>query len=229
VALRGGSPVDSSFRDDYFDALYHSAVVVGLNTSAFIEAGIIGRPVHTILLPEWYENQEGTLHFRYLLGVDGGLLEVARDFETHLRQLAHSLSHPAAGPRPFIRSFVRPHGIDVAATPLFVQTVEQMRDRPAHAAAAGALAPLTRRMLSAVIGLRQRRWAEPWLYSTREREVMERDRRALADTMRREAELRARSQAARDAKRAEREGEWDRHRAARAAQDAEKKAARSHS
>ena len=229
VALRGGSPVDSSFRDDYFDALYHSAVVVGLNTSAFIEAGIIGRPVHAILLPEWYENQEGTLHFRYLLGVDGGLLEVARDFETHLRQLAHSLSHPAAGPRPFIRSFVRPHGIDVAATPLFVQTVEQMRDRPAHAAAADALAPLTRRMLSAVIGLRQRRWAEPWLYSTREREVMERDRRALADTMRREAELRARSQAARDAKRAEREGEWDRHRAARAAQDAEKKAARSHS
>jgi hypothetical protein len=226
VALRGGSPVDSSFRDDYFDALYHSAVVVGLNTSAFIEAGIIGRPVHTILLPEWYENQEGTLHFRYLLDVDGGLLEVARDFETHLRQLAHSLSHPAAGPRPFIRSFVRPHGIDVAATPLFVQTVEQMRDRPAHAAAADALAPVTRRMLSAVIGLRQRRWAEPWLYSTREREVMERDRRAMADTMRREAELRARSQAARDAKRAEREGEWDRHRAARAVQDAEKKAMR---
>jgi hypothetical protein len=44
--------------------------------------------------------------------------------------------------------------------------------------------------------------------------------------MRREAELRARSQAARDAKRAEREGEWNRHRAARAVQDAEKKAMR---
>ena len=32
-------------RADYFDSLYHSAVVVGLNTSAFIEAGILGRPV----------------------------------------------------------------------------------------------------------------------------------------------------------------------------------------
>jgi hypothetical protein len=111
VALRGGSPVDSSFRDDYFDALYHSAVVVGLNTSAFIEAGIIGRPVHTILLPEWYENQEGTLHFRYLLDVDGGLLEVARDLETHLRQLADGLSHPAVGPRTvhwLVRAAARP-------------------------------------------------------------------------------------------------------------------------
>jgi hypothetical protein len=41
--------------------------------------------------------------------------------------------------------------------------------------------------------------------------------------------LRARSQAAREVKRAERELEWDRHRAGRAAQDAEKKAARTHS
>jgi hypothetical protein len=239
VALRGGSPVDSGFRDDYFDALYHSALVVGLNTSAFIEAGIIGRPVHTILLPEWYENQEGTLHFRYLLDVDGGLLEVARDFDTHLRQLAESLK-TAGGKvekwksgkverRPFIRSFVRPHGLDVAATPLFVQAVEQMRTLSPHPSAADVLAPFTQRILRGIIGLRHRRRAERWLYSTREREVMERDRRALAETMRREAELRARSQAAREVKRAERDREWDRHRAARAVQDAEKKAARSHS
>jgi hypothetical protein len=243
VAVRGGSPVDSGFRDDYFDALYHSALVVGLNTSAFIEAGIIGRPVHTILLPEWYENQEGTLHFRYLLDVDGGLLEVARDFDTHLRQLADSLQSESgkvekwksgkvepgddgAGRRPFIRSFVRPHGIDVAATPVFVQAVEQMQTLSPQPPAADVLAPFTQRLLRAIIGLRHRNRAERWLYSTRELDVMERDRRALAETMQREAELRARSQAAREVKRAEREREWNRHRAARAAQDAEKKAAR---
>ena len=242
VALRGGSPVDSGFRDDYFDALYHSALVVGLNTSAFIEAGIIGRPVHTILLPEWSENQEGTLHFRYLLDVEGGLLEVARDFDTHLRQVAESLQ-AARGKvekwksgkveeverRPFIRSFVRPHGLDVAATPLFVQAVEQMQTLSPQPSTSDLLAPFTRRILNGIIGLRHRSRAERWLYSTRELEVMERDRRALEETMQREAELRARSQAAREVKRAERDREWDRHRAARAVQDAEKKAARSHS
>jgi hypothetical protein len=226
VALRGGSPVDSGFRDDYFDALYHSAAVVGLNTSAFIEAGIVGRPVHAILLPEFYENQEGTLHFRYLLDVDGGLLEVARDFDEHLRQLARSVSHPPAGPRPFVRTFVRPHGIGVAATPVFVQAVEDLRDLPTAAPAVDVLAPLTRRILSGVIGLRQHPRAEPWLYSTRELEVMDRDRRALAATLQRETELRARSEAAREAKRAEREREWAAYRALRTARDAHKKARR---
>jgi hypothetical protein len=72
VAVWGGDPKDSSSRDDYFDSLFHSTVVVGLNTSAFIEAGIVGRPIHTVLLPEWHESQMGTLHFRYLLEESGG-------------------------------------------------------------------------------------------------------------------------------------------------------------
>src|SRR5690606_5766746 len=50
-----------------FDTLYHSAAVVGLNTSAQLEAGIVGRPVLTILAPEFTGGQAGTLHFHYLL------------------------------------------------------------------------------------------------------------------------------------------------------------------
>ena len=46
----------------------YSAGVVGINTSAFLEAAAVGKPVHTVLLPEVSrDNQEGTLHFRYLL------------------------------------------------------------------------------------------------------------------------------------------------------------------
>src|SRR6185295_12735058 len=81
VAVWGGDPQDSSSRDDYFDSLFHSTVVVGLNTSAFIEAGIVGRPIHTVLLPEWHESQMGTLHFRYLLEESGGLLIAATSFD----------------------------------------------------------------------------------------------------------------------------------------------------
>jgi hypothetical protein len=73
-------------RADYFDSLYHSAAVAGLNTSAFIEAGILGRPVHTILLPEWYESQMGTVHFRYLFEAGGGLLTSATSYDEHLAQ-----------------------------------------------------------------------------------------------------------------------------------------------
>ena len=39
VAFHGGNPIDGRSRDDYFDSLYHSGAVVGLVTSAFLEAG----------------------------------------------------------------------------------------------------------------------------------------------------------------------------------------------
>jgi hypothetical protein len=235
VAIHGSSPVDSVSRADYFDALYHSAAVVGLNTSAFIEAGIVGRPVHAILLPEWYENQMGTVHFRYLLDVNGGLLIAAHDFDEHLRQLADSVGQRSSNVRPFIRTFVRPHGLGVAATPLFVQAVEDMRGavppRTMKVRAAtrtiDRTATLAHRALSMLLRLRHRRRAEQWLYSQRELEVMERDRRAQEATLQREAELRARNRAARETKQAERQREWEKHRAMRAAQDAEKKAMRS--
>ena len=49
VAVRGANPIDEQTRADYFDALFHSAAVAGLNTSAFIEAAIVGRQVLTIV------------------------------------------------------------------------------------------------------------------------------------------------------------------------------------
>jgi hypothetical protein len=126
VVVWGSNPVDAVSRNDYFDSLYHSAAVVGLNTSAFIEAGIVGRPVLTILLPQWHENQLGTAHFRYLFEAGGGLLVSSRSFEEHVGQLEQAVTAPPAGLRPFVREFVRPHGLDVAATPIFVERVEAM-------------------------------------------------------------------------------------------------------
>ncbi len=41
-------------------------LVVGVNTSGMIEAGILGKPVHTVLFEEIAGTQEGTLHFHHL-------------------------------------------------------------------------------------------------------------------------------------------------------------------
>jgi hypothetical protein len=121
------APFDADSRSDYFDSMFHSASIVGLNSSAMIEGGIVGRPVHTILLPEFRQNQEGTLHFHYLL--DGGLLRVSRDLPGHVEQLAASLA--AFDPhvhhnRAFIEQFVRPAGLGRAATPVFADAVEHL-------------------------------------------------------------------------------------------------------
>jgi hypothetical protein len=129
VAVWGGNPIDERSRADYFDSLYFSSAVVGLNTSAFIEAGIVGRQVLTILTPQFHDNQAGTVHFRYLLEIGGGLLHVSRDFESHLAQLSTALARPDTGEHPhraFLESFVRPRGLSVAATPAFVAAVEDL-------------------------------------------------------------------------------------------------------
>jgi hypothetical protein len=233
AVLHGRAPVDTASRGDYFDTLYHSGAIVGLNTSAFIEGGIVGRPVHTILLPEWAENQTGTLHFRYLLETAGGLVEAAHDFDTHLRQLAASLGEPspgrgpdAAAPRvrPFVRAFVRPHGLDVAATPLFVRAVEEMQGMTVRPLPGVRAAAPARAAVSWLVRHREDPRYEPWLHSARELEVIERDRRLHAEKAAREADRRAARDAERQAKQAARDAEWERHRAARAARDAEKKA-----
>lgn len=152
VAMWGGNPIDDETRADYFDSLYYSTAVVGLNTSAFIEAGIVERPVLALLPQEFEANQEGTLHFRYLTTVGGGLLTTARSFDEHERQLGTILAGENAAllarQRSFVREFVRPHGLAEAATPILADALERLpQDRR-------GLTPQRRPSVLASLGLR---------------------------------------------------------------------------
>jgi hypothetical protein len=132
----GVSPVDADSRNDFFDSMYHAAGAVGINTSAQIECGIVGRPVFTIRTPAYHRTQEGTLHFRHLTTEGGGLLRLADDFETHVRQIAAALDDPAGTRRSvegFVKAFTRPHGLDVEATPRMVEAIEALGAAPAPA------------------------------------------------------------------------------------------------
>ena len=132
----GAAPVDGDTRGDYFESLYYSAAVVGINTTAEIEGAILGRPVYTLLAPEFRETQEGTLHFHHLQRVNGGLLHVARSFDEHLADLEPALRDPRTSDEQsarFVDAFVRPYGRDVAATPKFVEALEALAAAPAPA------------------------------------------------------------------------------------------------
>jgi len=134
VALYGSNPVDAASKDDYFESLFYCSAVVGLNTSAFLEGAVVGRPVHTVLLPEFHENQGGVLHFHYLTSVGGGVLQAGQSFDEHHAQLAASLRRPPGQPATnlqFVREFIRPHGLDRPATPVFCDAVEELLRLPA--------------------------------------------------------------------------------------------------
>lgn len=130
----GESPADDRRKRDYFDSISHAAAVVGVNTSAFIEAAILRTPVYTLVDERFRRTQEGTLHFAHLSDV----LVVAQSWEEHLAQLADALARPgarAAELERFVGSFVRPAGLDRPAAPLLADAVERAageRGRRAH-------------------------------------------------------------------------------------------------
>jgi hypothetical protein len=151
----GRMPVARQDKADFHDSIFHSVTMVGINTSAMIEAGIIGRRVHTILMPEFEGSQGGTFHFRYLTDVGGGLLSVADDLDDHLSQLAGSL---ADGPgsredhRAFIEAFVRPQGMETPSTPIFVDTVVALaREQRPEPVVPGPLLSAARRVLRPLV------------------------------------------------------------------------------
>jgi hypothetical protein len=137
ASVWGSMAIDEDGRADYFDSLHYSAAVVGLNTSALVEAAIVDRPVFTILEPKFRDNQEGTFHFHHLLTVGNGFLQTARTLDEHVEQLGAALAgRVRASNRAFVERFIRPHGLTSPATPVFADTVEQLARTPAAAAQA---------------------------------------------------------------------------------------------
>jgi hypothetical protein len=123
----GANPLDRRSRSDFYDSMFHSAAIVGVNTSALIESAIVGRPVHTWLTPQFRDSQAGVPHFQHLARQDGGVLRVAESFEEHADQLAEALSGSERhrdSARRFIESFVRPLGLEVPATAALVSALE---------------------------------------------------------------------------------------------------------
>jgi hypothetical protein len=125
---QGVNPIGGAARNDYFDSMYHAEAVVGVNTSGMIESGIIGRPVYAVQVADFAATQDGTLHFQHLKNVDGGLLHLSSTLEEHVAQLERLPEQAEAGrqkARRFIQAFVRPRGLDQAATPLVVGEIER--------------------------------------------------------------------------------------------------------
>jgi hypothetical protein len=126
----GAQPDVGEARAGFFDSLWHSAAVVGINTSALIEAAILGKSVLTPRVPEFAGTQEGTLHFRYVMAENGGFVHVG-DLDAHLDALADVLARGdehTEQTRRFVGFFVRPHGLDRPAAPIMADAIEALAE-----------------------------------------------------------------------------------------------------
>ena len=123
---RSGEHVDlPDAKQVYYDTLFHSAAVVGVNTSAFLEAAIVGKPCITVLTQASKPKQSGLGHFQHLL--NGDFLEIAESYD----QAAVICADILAGKdnrreqrRKFVQDFIRPRGIDKPVAPLMGKIIE---------------------------------------------------------------------------------------------------------
>jgi hypothetical protein len=119
------SPNPHQADQSLYNELQHAAAVVGLNTSAQIEAAILGRPVYTFSAGALAPGQTGSRHFYYLLKQHGGVVTYAETLDEHAGQLLQGLAgdYDREALRRFCLDFVRPLGLDRPVSPMLAEEV----------------------------------------------------------------------------------------------------------
>jgi hypothetical protein len=125
---QGGRWPDSpEARQDYFDSLYHAAAVIGVNTSAFLDAACVDRPCVTILSERYRKTQSEIGHFRHL--TDARFIETAarpEDAAGLIEAILGDADERASERSEFVRSFIRPRGLDQPASRVAARAVRAL-------------------------------------------------------------------------------------------------------
>ena len=102
--------IDSALQLSY-DTMYHASALVGINTSAMIEALIVGKPVIAFLAPRYLGTQSETQHFRQLLAADAvERAENPLEFVEIVKRILAGGDMQREKRRRFVERFIRPLG-----------------------------------------------------------------------------------------------------------------------
>ncbi len=115
--------------DAFWYSLLASSAVIGINTTAMIEAAIVRRPVLSVRDASFAHSQRQTLHFAYLSAEEGGFTIVSDTLPEHVRQLERLLAGGETDLRDadrFVARFVRPLGMRTSATSHLCDAIERV-------------------------------------------------------------------------------------------------------
>lgn len=119
---KGGRPDIDETRQTYFDTLIHSAVVVGVNTTGFLDAAIVDKPCVTLMDDQMRDGQGA--HFNYL--IDADFIEVAMERTETFNIIDRIISGVDAkmdNRHQFVRQFMRPQGVDIPASEVMAKAI----------------------------------------------------------------------------------------------------------
>lgn len=131
-ARYSGIPLTDEEIETFRHSLLASSAVIGVNTTAMIEAAILRRPVFTVRDPAFAHSQRQTLHFAYLARDQGGFAAVADTLAEHVTQLEDLFAGRGQHPEDadgFVKRFVRPLGLRESATRHLCDAIEAVERR----------------------------------------------------------------------------------------------------
>lgn len=146
---RGDQADSPQSWQEYYNQLSRASCVIGLNTTAFLEAVVADRPCLTIVADEFDAAQGRTGHFRHLIGAD--FLEVSStpaEVAIRVAKILAGADEKAVGRHAFAEWFLRPGGLASPVTPRVADLFERLAGRgvstsllrPAHSDRQPALA-----------------------------------------------------------------------------------------
>jgi hypothetical protein len=126
---------------EMLNLVHHSEAFIGVNTSAMLDAVIVGKPGFSIVSDEYRETHDDAPHFRDMK--EANVLYLERDCDGAARRLAAVLAgdDPRAVDRErFVRDFIRPLGFDRDAGACQAEAILLLADGEPPASIQSALA-----------------------------------------------------------------------------------------
>ncbi len=129
VVLQKGSVPDNEMAlKELYDTIYHAVAVVGICTSGFIDAFILGKPVISMLAGEYEHIQTKAPHCRQL--IEGEVLDMITDageLPGILKRLSEGNDLTNKMRARFIEEYVRPKGLGMTAGEAFALELEKLQ------------------------------------------------------------------------------------------------------
>jgi hypothetical protein len=148
----GQTPVGEVKQEDYVSAIVSSSAVVGINTSALLEALIFDKPSFIISNPIFSKGQRETLHFKYLL--DSRCFGIADSAETLIAQLSNISSsrtpQELENRELFLTKFLRPKGLDKPVAQIFHELISEKVRNYKNTNSGGQLRSITKKITQCV-------------------------------------------------------------------------------
>jgi len=127
IPKQGAIPDTREARQLFFDTVYFSSAVIGINTSAMLESAILGKPLISFIAERYQKTQSEAVHFQALLRANAmELVSTPEEFSSAVTKILHGKDLRKEAREKFVLEFIRPQGLNKSAGSAAADEIEKL-------------------------------------------------------------------------------------------------------